>query len=335
MGERRDELAVDGLDGDVVVHRDEWGIPHVRAGTVHDAFFGQGFAQAEDRLGQLEYDRRRAHGRWAEVVGPSALTFDLFARRCRLADAARREADALSTEARSVLDAYAAGVNAYRALGRPLPPDLALAGIVPEPWSAADCCAVFLVRHVVFANWQKKLWRGRLVDALGGDAAARVEQAASRAVPLVVPPPDLLVPEPRDAAELDAVIAAMAAAAEVTSGSNSWALSGARTASGMPLLAGDPHRFLEVPGVYYQCHLACPEFDAIGLAFVGVPGFPHFGHNERVAWCVTNANGDYQDLFVERARGDLRDDPRVGRRARRRRGAGRVPSHRAWTGRVR
>jgi penicillin G amidase len=120
-------------------------------------------------------------------------------------------------------------------------------------------------------------------------------------VPLVVPPPENLVPEPRDAAELDAVVAAMAAAAEVTSGSNSWALAGSRTASGMPLLAGDPHRFLEVPGVYYQCHLACPEFDAIGLAFVGVPGFPHFGHNERVAWCVTNANGDYQDLFVESA----------------------------------
>jgi penicillin amidase len=297
---RRGELEVSGLDGAVVVHRDEWGIPHVRAGTVHDAFFGHGFVQAHDRLGQLEYDRRRARGRWAEVVGASALPFDLFARRCRLADVARREADALTTEARGVLDAFAAGVNAQLALGRPLPPDLALAGVAPEPWTAADCCAVFLVRHVVFANWQKKLWRGRLVAALGRDAAARVEQAASRAVPLVVPPPELLVPEPRDAAELEAVAAAMAAAAEATSGSNSWALAGTRTASGMPLLAGDPHRLLEVPGVYYQCHLACPDFDAIGLAFVGVPGFPHFGHTARVAWCVTNANGDYQDLFVER-----------------------------------
>jgi penicillin amidase len=297
---QRAELHVDGLDGEVVVHRDEWGIPHVRATTVHDAFFGQGFVQAEDRLGQLDYDRRRARGRWAEVVGASALGFDLFARRCRLADAAGREADALDPEARRVLDAFADGVNAWLALGREPPPDLALAGVTPEPWTAADCCAVFLVRHVVFANWQKKLWRGRLVAALGRDAAAKVEQAASRAVPLVVPPPDLLVPVARDADELDGVVTAMAAMADVASGSNSWALAGSRTASGKPLLAGDPHRLLEVPGVYYQCHLACPDFDAVGLSFVGVPGFPHFGHTARVAWCVTNGNGDYQDLLVER-----------------------------------
>jgi penicillin amidase len=295
-----DALYLAGLDGEVLVHRDEWGIPHVRATTVHDAFFGQGFVQAEDRLGQLEYDRRRAHGRWAEVVGASAAAFDVFARRCGLAGAARREADALEPEARAVLDAYAEGVNAYLRLGRDLPLDLAHTGVVPAPWSAADCCAVFLVRHVVFANWQKKLWRGRLAAALGADTAARIEQADPRAIPLVVPPPAMLTPTPRDARELAPMLRAMAEVAETVNGSNSWALHGSRTASGMPLLAGDPHRFLEAPGVYYQCHLACPDFDAIGLAFVGVPGFPHFGHTARVAWCVTNANGDYQDLFVER-----------------------------------
>ena len=296
---RRDELRVGGLDGEVVVHRDEWGIPHVRATTVHDAFFGQGFVQAEDRLGQLEYDRRRAYGRWAEVVGAGALAFDAFTRRCGLADAARREADALGEEARGVLDAFAAGVNAFLRLGREPPTDLSLAGVVPEPWSASDCCAVFLVRHVVFANWQKKLWRGRLAAALGAEAAARIEQSDTREVPLIVPPPVLATPRSHDFGELEPVVRAMADVAEVVNGSNSWAVHGSRTASGLPLLAGDPHRLLEVPGVYYQCHLACPEFDAIGLSFVGVPGFPHFGHTARVAWCVTNANGDYQDLYVE------------------------------------
>ena len=84
-------------------------------------------------------------------------------------------------------------------------------------------------------------------------------------------------------------------------GSNSWVLAGTRAPRrGRPLLAGDPHRLVEVPGVYVQNHLACDDFDALGLAFVGVPGFPHFGHNARVAWCVTNAYGDYQDLYVER-----------------------------------
>jgi len=292
-------VRVEGIDAEIAVVRDEWGIPHVRAETVHDAFFGQGFVQAEDRLGQLEYDRRRAHGRWAEVAGSSAVAFDVFARRCGLVHAAEREADALAPEARAVLDAFAAGVNQYLALDRPLPPDLDLVGITPEPWRAADCCAVFLVRHVVFANWQKKLWRGRLAAALGAEAVVRLEGADTRPVPLIVPPPDTIVPTPHEPDELASVLAAMADLAEPAAGSNSWALEGARTASGKPLVAGDPHRFLEAPSVYYQCHLACDAFDAIGLAFVGVPGLPHFGHTEWVAWCVTNANGDYQDLYVE------------------------------------
>ena len=267
--------------------------------TAHDAFLGQGFVQATDRLGQLEYDRRRAHGRWAEVAGPSAVAFDVFARRCGIASAAEREAEALDPGSCAVLDAYAAGINAYLALGLPLPPDLALAEVTPEPWSSADCCAVFLVRHVVFANWQKKLWRGRLVAALGADGAARIESADRRAVPLIVPPPALVEPAPVAAEQLAAILPAMARLAETAAGSNSWALDGSRTASGLPLVAGDPHRFLEVPGVYAECHLACDDFDAIGLAFVGVPGLPHFGHSAHVAWCVTNANGDYQDLYVE------------------------------------
>src|SRR5262245_57567542 len=93
-------LVVDGLDGAVPILRDEWGIPHVRATTAHGAFFGQGFVHGADRLGQLEYDRRRAYGRWAEVAGPSAVAFDAFTRRCGLRDAAQREYDALDDEGR-------------------------------------------------------------------------------------------------------------------------------------------------------------------------------------------------------------------------------------------
>jgi len=314
-------VRVRGLDGPVEVVRDEWGIPHVRAGTTHDAFFGQGFVQAADRLGQLEYDRRRALGRWAEVAGPGAAPFDVFARRCGLRDAARREYAALTPEARSVLDAYAAGVNAWLALDRPLPPDLALAGVTPEPWEPWHANAVFLVRHVVFANWQKKLWRARVARALGADAAVRLERD-DRPVPLIVPPDGTAGPfalDPADAAPVVAALDVLAAAdpdlfagsprdgrwgeppdTGSDGGSNAWVVSGARTASGAPILAGDPHRQVETPGVYVQNHLACPEFDAIGLAFVGVPGFPHFGHSAHVAWAVTNAYGDYQDLFVER-----------------------------------
>jgi len=342
-----DAVAVAGVDGPVTILRDEWGIPHVRATTAHDAFFGQGFVQAEDRLGQLELDRRRAYGRWAEVAGRGALAFDVFTRRLGLRAAARREYDTLSPAGRAVLDAYAAGVNAFLALERPLPTDLALAGLTPDPWSPWDCNAVFLVRHVIFANWQKKLWRARVAEALGTAAAIRLE-SDDRTVPLVVPPGETAPPFGLDPAWYEPVrwATAMLRASDPDlfgalgdpglgqvaavdndvededdfedddfedddfddgfdvegddGGSNSWVLAGHRTASGSPLLAGDPHRQVEVPGVYVQNHLTCDEFDALGLAFVGVPGFPHFGHNADVAWCVTNAYGDYQDLYVER-----------------------------------
>ena len=320
-----DAIVAAGLDGPVTVLRDEWGIPHVRATGAHDAFFGQGFVQAEDRLGQLELDRRRAYGRWAEVAGRGALAFDVFTRRLGLRGAARREYDALTPAGRAVLDAYTAGVNAFLALDRPLPTDLALAGLTPDPWSPWDCNAVFLVRHVVFANWQKKLWRARVAEALGAAAAIRLE-TDDRTVPLVVAPGDTAPPLRLDPAGYEPVrwATAMLRASDPdllgalgdpllgpgvdgeeqfeddAGGSNSWVLAGHRTASGSPLLAGDPHRQIEVPGVYVQNHLACDEFDALGLAFVGVPGFPHFGHNADVAWCVTNAFGDYQDLYVER-----------------------------------
>jgi penicillin amidase len=296
----------------VTVVRDEWGIPHVRAATASDAFFGQGFVHAEDRLGQLEYDRRRAYGRWAEVAGASAVAFDCFARRCGLRDAARREYEALPESAREVLDSYARGVNAYLALDRPLPTDLSLAGVVPEAWEPFDSNAVFLVRHVVFANWQKKMWRARVATVFGPDAAAALERD-DRPVPVIVPPGAWAEPYSLEPADLTPVLDAMAAlgptpttdelgatAAPDDPGSNAWALAGTRTATGKPLVAGDPHRTIEVPGVYVQNHLACPDFDAVGLAFAGVPGLPHFGHNARVAWCVTNAYGDYQDLYVER-----------------------------------
>ena len=83
-------------------------------------------------------------------------------------------------------------------------------------------------------------------------------------------------------------------------GSNSWALHGTNTTSGMPLLAGDPHRGLDTPNCYYQNQITCPDFDVVGLSFPGCPGFPHFGHNEKVAWCVTHAMADYQDLYIEK-----------------------------------
>jgi penicillin amidase len=290
-----------GLTGRVDVWRDPDGVPHARATSPHDAFFAQGFVHAQDRLWHMELDRRRAHGRWAELAGVTAVAQDVLARRLGLGRSARADYAAAAPETRAMLDAYAAGVNAFLETTRAWPVEFTLLGTRPEPWQPWDSLAVFKVRHVEMGPWQMKLWRARLVRQLGPRLAAYL-------CPGTPPTPMLIVPAGAEyrgpvADALQALGRSDAALASLPSwigGSNSWAVSGERTASGRPLVAGDPHRALDTPNCYYQNHLACPEFDAIGLSFPGVPGLPHFGHNGHVAWCVTHAMADYQDVFVER-----------------------------------
>ena len=145
---------------------------------------------------------------------------------------------------------------------------------------------MFLVQHILFATFPNKLFRAHVAGTLGPDA-----------------------------------VALFSIEAPVWSGSNAWAAHGSATATGAPLIAGDPHRLLELPGVYQQVHLACPDFDAVGFAFPGVPGLPHFGHTGHAAWAITNAMADYQDLFEEELRrsadgGIQARGPRLGIRRR-------------------
>ncbi|HXX39368.1 MAG TPA: penicillin acylase family protein [bacterium] len=296
-----------GLRAPAGIWRDADGIPHVKAESAHDAFLAQGFVHAQDRLWHMEYDRRRAYGRWAEYAGPAAVAQDALYRRFRLGASARADYHAVSAEARAMLDAYAAGVNAFLATTRTLPVEFRLLDVRPDPWKAWDSLAVFKVRHVDMGPWQQKIWRARLLRHLGPALTAKLCPGTPPNPMLIVPPGVPYHGPAPDGLDILAVHAPiLAAAGDPERGSNNWAVSGSRTASGKPLVAGDPHRALEVPNVYYQNHLACPEFDAIGLSFPGVPGLPHFGHNEHVAWCVTHAMADCQDLFIERFD---RDDP--------------------------
>jgi penicillin G amidase len=297
----RSALKIPGLKGRVDAWRDAQGIPHVKAQSTHDAFLAQGFVHAQDRLWQMEYDRRRAYGRWAECAGREALAQDVQMRRFRLEVSARADLEAASAETRAILEAYAAGVNAFMATTRALPVEFRIAGIEPEPWRAWDGAAVYKVRHVLMGPWQAKAWRARLVRHLGGARAAELCPGTQPNPMLIVPPgAEWSGPATSGLEVLTEAEAILAALPEWENGSNNWAVAGARTASGKPLVAGDPHRPLDVPNVYYQNHVACPEFDVIGLSFPGVPGFPHFGHNARVAWCVTHTSADYQDLYIER-----------------------------------
>ncbi len=293
---------LNGIEASIRICRDRFGIPHVAAQTVHDAFFAQGFVTAQDRLWHMDYDRRHAYGRLAEWLGKSAVEKDITMRRFGIRYTVKDDYQAVNDETRDMLDAYTAGVNAFIATSNSLPIEYRLIEAEPEPWEPWDCFAVYKVRHIFMGVFEGKLWRAQLVNTLGAEKAAELLKGYPAGHLVIVPPGHAYDGAALEGiAELSRNIQAIEWLKEhPDTGSNSWVVDGSRTATGKPFLAGDSHRLLDVPNVYYQNHIQCPDFDVIGMSFPGCPGFPHFGHNARVAWCVTHAQADYQDLYVER-----------------------------------
>ncbi|WP_309818791.1 GNAT family N-acetyltransferase [Pseudarthrobacter sulfonivorans] len=248
-------------------YRDRWGIPHLWAESTDQLAHLQGLNAATDRSWQIELERWRSEGRTAEMLGADGLHWDRFARQARLDDTARRCFEGLDDATRLWCESYVAGINQALTDGLRGGSEFKESGTAPEPWNPWTPLGVFLVQHILFSTFPNKLFRAHVGKTLGPEA-----------------------------------VGLFSIEAPVWSGSNAWAVHGSATASGKPLIAGDPHRLLELPGVYQQVRLACPEFDAIGFAFPGVPGLPHFGHTGHTAWAITNAMADYQDLFEEHLR---------------------------------
>ncbi|MEU6800383.1 penicillin acylase family protein [Streptomyces neyagawaensis] len=251
-------------------YRDAWGIPHLRAADARALARAQGRVTAYDRAWQLEVERHRSQGTSASFLGADALGWDLFARRARLDDTARRCFARLERQDPGTADwvrAYVDGVNEGLAEGARHAPEFERTGLTPGRWEAWHPLGVWLATHILFAGFPAKLWREEVVRHLGTDA-----------------------------------VGLFATDGPGTAGSNGWLVDGSRTATGRAVIAGDPHRFIEEPGVYQQIRLSCPEFDVVGLAVPGMPGVAHFGHTGHVAWAITNAMADYQDLYRERLR---------------------------------
>ena len=166
-------VQVNGLEGPVEVYRDNLGIPHIRASGERDAFFAQGFVTAQDRFWHMEYDRMRGAGRWAEVVGVPALEQDKLMRRFRLEASARADYQAVEDHTRMMLDAYAAGVNAFVDSTSSLPVEYRITGLQPEPWQPWDGLLVYKVRHIFMGVFESKLWRARMVSKLGPETGGQ------------------------------------------------------------------------------------------------------------------------------------------------------------------
>ncbi|MFI8280101.1 penicillin acylase family protein [Streptomyces sp. NPDC085929] len=249
------------------LYRDDWGIPHLRAADADRLAYAQGRTTALDRAWQLEVERHRAQGSSAAFLGPESVAWDRFARRSRLADTARRCHEALDPDTAAWVRAYVDGVNDGLAEGAARDERFDRTGHTPTPWEPWVPLAIWIATHILFAGFATKLWRERVARVLGDEA-----------------------------------VTLFATDGPGTAGSNGWLVPGDRTATGSAIIAGDPHRFIEDPGVYQQIRLACPEYDVLGLAVPGVPGLGHFGHTGSAAWAITNAMSDYQDLYAEQLR---------------------------------
>ena len=256
--------------------RDALGVPHISAGSWADAIFLQGFVTAQDRLWQMDAMRRLAAGDLSEVIGPSTVELDRDARRLRMRRMAEEQYKTLPTADRAVLAAYARGVNYFIETHRDrLPVEFTILGYDPRPWSAVDSILAGLQMYRnLTTTWKDEIQKQSMLA--GGDAAKVNFLFSTRS------------------------------GSEYQPGSNAWAVAGKRTASGKPILANDPHLDYSEPSTWYQVHLKAPGLDVIGVSLPGVPCVI-IGHNQRIAWGVTNLGFDVEDLYVEKL------DPRTGR----------------------
>lgn len=304
------EFKCSGLEQPVEIRRDRHGIPHIYAQNRADLFRAQGFAHAQDRLWQMEQNRRIARGALAEVFGEAALEADRFSRIVGFWRAAQAELETLDAETRQALDWYAEGVNAYIA-ARPnrLGAEFNLLRVQPEPWHALDTLGYAKVMAWALAiNWESEITRLRLLDGLDPVTAAELDPDYPARNPITL--------EGVSSTEVTRMLATAGLLLNqyesvkqwlgnpgVGQGSNSWVLSPKSSLNRRPILCNDPHLAVAIPGVWYENHLSCPGFEVSGVSFTGTPGVV-IGHNEEIAWGMTNAMLDVQDLYIERPHPD-------------------------------
>ncbi|MGE6515010.1 penicillin acylase family protein [Lysinibacillus sphaericus] len=289
------ELAVSVLNQDVTVTRDDKGVPHILAETDADLYRAQGYVQAQDRLFQMDLARRQASGRLSEVIGEATINTDKHFRTFSLRDAAEKSLAAYDEESKQVLEWFAEGVNAFIKQAKEnntLSYEFALLGYEPEEWSVVDSLTIGkYMAYDLGGNWNTLAFRHWALQHFDEDKAK-----------------ELFIKYPDNASSIiEANIANPVAVAgqfdadllpNEFNGSNNWVVSGDKTKSGFPILADDPHLGLSTPSIWYQMHLQSPEQNVSGVIFAGIPGII-LGHNDDIAWGVTNVGPDVQDLYIE------------------------------------
>ena len=294
------EIKTPGLKEPVEVLRDRWGVPHIYAKNADDLFFAQGFVAAQDRLFQLDMWRRLAIGELAEVIGPDGIEADTFARLLRYRGDMDAEWKSYSPDTKQIAIAFTNGINAYiKHCGKRLPIEFQILQFEPKQWQPEDILGR-MSGIVMSRNFTDEVVRAHLIDKLGLEKV--------RMLMPTNPARDFAPAKGLDLAGIDASILKSYQAAikplqytPTKTESNNWAVSGALSASGKPMLASDPHRAITLPSLRYLVHLNAPGWNVIGAGEPGLPGVA-LGHNERIAWGITIVGTDQADIFVEELR---------------------------------
>lgn len=293
-------VKIDGLNGQVEVVRDEAGVPHIFAATDHDAFFAMGYVHAQDRLWQMEFQRRVGAGRLSEVLGDATLSTDKFLRTVGFYRSAKTAFDALDTQTQADLQAYAAGVNTWLDEKHPLPVEFLILGFKPEPWTVYDSMVwAKMMSWDLGGNYSEELLRTRVAQAVGESRAAELLPQYPADGATIVAKNNLSTEMANALLTVDNVLRNDFNLGGLDIGSNNWVVSGDLTESGLPLLANDPHLGTRIPSIWYLAEVQGDNLHVTGASFPGLPFFP-IGHNDSIAWGVTNLGPDVQDLYLER-----------------------------------
>ncbi|MGD9891377.1 MAG: penicillin acylase family protein [Dehalococcoidia bacterium] len=295
------DLTLEGPRAPVRIVRDRWGIPHIAAESAADAFFAQGYSIGQDRLFQLELRRQMALGQAAAFLNKGLLATDRINRRIGFLRHAEREWEVQSDESRMILEAYSAGINAAIAT-QPRPFEFHVLDHEMAPWSPVDTLAIMKM-VAVGHQWASRLRYAKVAAALGVEALLNLLPDHIPGMALITPSGARWTEEAHPFAHAaDLLIEEPEGTVAAGGGSNCWVIGGARTTTGAPIVCGDPHLSIRIPPEWHVVHMTCPEFTVAGPCTPGAPGPLYYGHNTRVAWTMTHAQGDRWDCYRERVR---------------------------------
>ncbi len=295
-------LTLTVLNQPVSIYRDELGVPHILAGNEEDAYAAMGFVHAQDRLWQMELTRRIGQGRLSELFGNSTVEFDRMVRTIGFQHIAEGLTKNLHPEARRALEAYTQGVNAYIEISRgKYPIEFDMLNYEPEPWTVENSVMISrLLAWELNMSWWFKLEIGDIVDRFGEEKAGSLFPSYPTSAPVIVGSYRGKTAELFKGFRSTAVAMRSFLGWEGTGmGSNSWVVSGARSTTGKPLLANDPHLVITNPSKWYQLSV---QGGALAVEGVSIPGVPAviIGRNTTIAWGLTNVMADDADFFIEK-----------------------------------